>query len=163
MQVTNLRVLSFSVKIEFHYQILKPYSIILGKNEFAAKMERNQDVEVELTEEELMLKLHRITQKIREVEEKTMEVDFATAVKLANSAAMDIKIETRKKILTMVNEEIAMTLEKKEDTTLEIQKLREKYPFLVGKLNATVGEDVKPEIAERKPKNEVGDTTLFLG
>uniref|UniRef100_M1DH40 Uncharacterized protein n=1 Tax=Solanum tuberosum TaxID=4113 RepID=M1DH40_SOLTU len=94
-------------------------------------MDISHNDEVELTEEELMLKLHRINQEIREVKERTMKVYFATAVTLAKSVAIEMEIAAKKIRLAMVN--------------------------------VTIPEDIKPEVAERKPKEEVSDTTPFLG
>uniref|UniRef100_M1DIB5 Uncharacterized protein n=1 Tax=Solanum tuberosum TaxID=4113 RepID=M1DIB5_SOLTU len=50
---------------------------------------------MELTEDELMLELHRINQEMREVEERAIEVEFTTAVSLAK---LDVEIKTKKNL-----------------------------------------------------------------
>jgi len=124
-------------------------------------MESSQNVDVELTEEELMLELHWINREIREEKERAIEVEFTTAVALAKSATLDVELETKKVRLSIMDEEIAATLNKKEDATLEIQRLRKKYPFLDKKVNVITLEDPEPEVAKEEPEEEVNDMIPF--
>uniref|UniRef100_M1DPS1 Integrase core domain containing protein n=1 Tax=Solanum tuberosum TaxID=4113 RepID=M1DPS1_SOLTU len=61
----------------------------LRKGEIAAKMEKGKNVEVKMTEESLRIKLRRPKQEIREMGERGIEVELATAAAQAKSAALD--------------------------------------------------------------------------
>uniref|UniRef100_M1DTS6 Uncharacterized protein n=1 Tax=Solanum tuberosum TaxID=4113 RepID=M1DTS6_SOLTU len=65
------------------------------KGEIAAKMEKGNNVEVKTIEESLRMKLRRLKQEIREMEERGIEVELATAVVQAKSAALDAELAAK--------------------------------------------------------------------
>uniref|UniRef100_M1DER4 Uncharacterized protein n=1 Tax=Solanum tuberosum TaxID=4113 RepID=M1DER4_SOLTU len=109
------------------------------------------------------MKLHRINQEIRELEEREIELEFTTAVALAKSAALDVEIATKKIKFAIIDEEIVVTLRKEEEATLEIQRLRKKYPLLDKEAKVYVPEDTKPEVAEEEPEEKVIYMPPFQG
>uniref|UniRef100_M1DAN7 Uncharacterized protein n=1 Tax=Solanum tuberosum TaxID=4113 RepID=M1DAN7_SOLTU len=58
-------------------------------------MEKGKNVEVKTTEESLRMKLRRLKQEIREMEERGIEVELATAVVQAKSAALDAELAAK--------------------------------------------------------------------
>ena len=105
----------------------------LRKGEIAAKMEKGKNVEVKTTEESLRMKLHRLKQEIREMGERGIEVELATAAAQAKSAALDAELAAKMARYAVMNEEtVAMRKEHdafNNDITMRLQKIHGKCSF----------------------------------
>uniref|UniRef100_M1DDI9 Uncharacterized protein n=1 Tax=Solanum tuberosum TaxID=4113 RepID=M1DDI9_SOLTU len=103
-------------------------------------MEKGKNVEAETTEENLRMKLRRFKQEIREMGEKRIEVELATAVAQAKSAALDAELAAKMEKYAIMNEE-TVALRKKHDVfnndiTMRLQKICGKCSFFGQKINS---------------------------
>uniref|UniRef100_M1A7P6 Uncharacterized protein n=1 Tax=Solanum tuberosum TaxID=4113 RepID=M1A7P6_SOLTU len=102
-----------------------------AKGKIAAKMEKCKNVEVKTIEESLRMKLRRFKQEIREMGERRIEVELATAVVQAKRAALDAElVANMAKYAIMKEETVAMQKEHdvfNNDITMRLQKLHGKY------------------------------------
>jgi len=68
-------------------------------------MEKGKNVEMEPTVEDLRMKLRQFKQEIHETKERRIEVELATAVVQAKSAALDAELATKTVRYAIKNEE----------------------------------------------------------
>ncbi|XP_015160926.1 uncharacterized protein [Solanum tuberosum] len=132
------------------------------KGEIAAKMEKSKNDEVKTAEESLRMKLHRLKQEIREMGERGIEVELATAAAQAKSAALDAELATKMARYVVLNEEtVAMRKEHdafNNDITMRLQKLHGKYPFFNQEATNSGPEGTGPESPKfPKRKSSNGD------
>uniref|UniRef100_M1D8V0 Uncharacterized protein n=1 Tax=Solanum tuberosum TaxID=4113 RepID=M1D8V0_SOLTU len=124
----------------------------LRKGEINAKMEKGKNVEVKTTEESVRMKLCRLKQEIREMGERGIEVELATAVAQPKSAALDAELAAKMARYAVMNEEtIAMRKEHdafNNDITMRLQKLHGKYPFFNQEATNSGPEGTGPESVE---------------
>uniref|UniRef100_M1DV23 Uncharacterized protein n=1 Tax=Solanum tuberosum TaxID=4113 RepID=M1DV23_SOLTU len=99
------QVLSFSARNKILLPNPKMLLYHLRKGEIVAKMEKGKDVEMKTTEESLRMKLRRLKQEIREMGERRIEVELATAAAQAKCAALDAELASMMARYAIVNEE----------------------------------------------------------
>uniref|UniRef100_M1DYM1 Uncharacterized protein n=1 Tax=Solanum tuberosum TaxID=4113 RepID=M1DYM1_SOLTU len=126
-------------------------------------MEKGKNVEVKTTEENLRMKLRRFKQEIREMGERRIELELATAAAQAKSAALDVELAAKMARYAIMNEEmVAMRKEHdvfNDDITMRLQKMHGKCSFLGQEVNngpkdthlGATEEDTKEEIVYRPP------------
>uniref|UniRef100_M1CXS9 Uncharacterized protein n=1 Tax=Solanum tuberosum TaxID=4113 RepID=M1CXS9_SOLTU len=124
----------------------------LRKGKIAAKMEKSKNVEVKTIEESLRMKLRRLKQEIREMGERGIEVELATAAAQAKSEALDAELAAKMARYAVMNEEtVAMRKEHdafNNDITMRLEKLHRKYPFFNQKATNSGPEGTGPESVE---------------
>uniref|UniRef100_M1DQY1 Uncharacterized protein n=1 Tax=Solanum tuberosum TaxID=4113 RepID=M1DQY1_SOLTU len=103
------------------------------KGKIVAKMEKGKNVEVETIEENLRMKVYRFKQEIREMGERRIEVELATAVAQAKSAALDAELAAKMARYAIMNEETADMRKEHDvfnnDITMRLQKICVKCYF----------------------------------
>ncbi|KAK4732100.1 hypothetical protein R3W88_025088 [Solanum pinnatisectum] len=77
-------------------------------------MEKGKNINIELTEEDLRIKLQRLKQEVQKIRERRIEVEIATAVVQAANAALDAELAAKMARYAIINEETA-TMRKKHD------------------------------------------------
>ncbi len=159
--------MSFSAKNKILLPNPKTLLYHLRKGEIVAKMEKGKNIEMELTEENLRMKLCRFKQEIREVGERKIEVELATAAAQAKSAALDVELAAKMARYAIMNEEtIAMRKEHdvfKNDITMRLQKLHGKYSFFNQEATNSGPEGTGPESVEEELEEEIVYRPLFQG
>uniref|UniRef100_M1CPN5 Uncharacterized protein n=1 Tax=Solanum tuberosum TaxID=4113 RepID=M1CPN5_SOLTU len=139
----------------------------LRKGEIAAKMEKGKNVEVKMTEESLRMKLRRLKQEIREMGERGIEVELATAAAQAKNAALDVELAAKMARYAVMNEKtVAMRKEHdafNNDITMRLQKLHGKYPFFNQEATNSGPEGTGPESVEEELEEEIVYKPPFKG
>uniref|UniRef100_M1CF00 Uncharacterized protein n=1 Tax=Solanum tuberosum TaxID=4113 RepID=M1CF00_SOLTU len=139
----------------------------LRKGEIAAKMEKGKNVEVKTIEENLRMKLHRLKQEIREMGERGIEVELATAAAQAKSAALDAELAAKMARYAVMNEEtVAMQKEHdafNNDITTRLQKLHVKYPLFNQEATNSGPEGTGPESVEEELEEDIVYRPSFKG
>ncbi|KAK4733732.1 hypothetical protein R3W88_007993 [Solanum pinnatisectum] len=124
-------------------------------------MEKSKSINIELTEEDLRIKLQRLTQEIQETRERRIAVEIATAVARAY-ATLDEELAAKMARHAIVNENIA-TMRNGDDVfkdsiAMMLQRLRKEYPLLDNTVcvpenneSEAVEEELEEEIVYRPP------------
>ncbi|KAK4738521.1 hypothetical protein R3W88_002218 [Solanum pinnatisectum] len=129
-------------------------------------MEKGKSVDIELTEEDLRMKLQRLKQEVRKTRERRIEVEIATAVAQAANAALDAELAAKMARYAIINEETA-TMRKKHDVfnkdiTRRLQKIHEKCSFFNPEANSGP-EDTHPGVTEEETGEEIVYKPPFKG
>uniref|UniRef100_M1DQN0 Uncharacterized protein n=1 Tax=Solanum tuberosum TaxID=4113 RepID=M1DQN0_SOLTU len=139
----------------------------LRKGEIVAKMEKGKNVEVKTTEESVRMKLCRLKQEIREMGERGIEVELATAVAQAKSAALDAELAAKMARYAVMNEKTVAIRKEHDafnnDITLSLQKLHGKYHFFNQEATNSGPEGTGPESIEEELEEEIVYRPPFKG
>ncbi|KAK4718414.1 hypothetical protein R3W88_016752 [Solanum pinnatisectum] len=129
-------------------------------------MEKGKNIDMELTEEDLRRKLHRLKQEIQETRERRMEVEIATAIARVANTALDEELAAKMARYATLNEEtVAMRKEHdvfNKDITRRLQKIHEKCSFFNQEANSGP-EDTHPETTEEDTEEEIVYRPPFQG
>ncbi|KAK4718475.1 hypothetical protein R3W88_016813 [Solanum pinnatisectum] len=129
-------------------------------------MEKGKNINIELTEEDLRMKLQRLKQEVQKTRERRIEVEIATAVAQAANAALDAELAAKMARYAIINEETA-TMRKKHDVfnkemTRRLQKIHEKGSFLNPEANSGP-EYTRPRVTEEETGEEIVYKPPFKG
>ncbi|KAK4715537.1 hypothetical protein R3W88_013875 [Solanum pinnatisectum] len=129
-------------------------------------MEKGKNIEMELTEEDLRRKLHRLKQEIQEARERRIEVEIATAIARVANTALDEELAAKMaRYATLNKETVAMRKEHdvfNKDITRRLQKIHEKCSFFNQEANSGP-EDTYPETTEEDTEEEIVYRPPFQG
>ncbi|KAK4721750.1 hypothetical protein R3W88_011983 [Solanum pinnatisectum] len=121
-------------------------------------MKKGKDIEMELTEEDLRMKLNRLRQEIQETRERRIAVEIATAVAQAANATLDEKLATKMARYAIMNEETAVMWKEHDvfnkDIIRRLQKIHKKCSFFNQEANSGP-EDTHPGVAEEDTEEEI--------
>uniref|UniRef100_M1B3G1 Uncharacterized protein n=1 Tax=Solanum tuberosum TaxID=4113 RepID=M1B3G1_SOLTU len=121
-------------------------------------MEKGKSIDIELTEEDLRMKLQRLRQEIQETRERRIEVELATAVARTANAALDMELAAKMTKCVVIDEETA-TVRKKRDALKEItvmlQKPCGKHSFFSQEATNSEPKGARPEVTEEDTGEEI--------
>ncbi|KAK4717802.1 hypothetical protein R3W88_016140 [Solanum pinnatisectum] len=130
-------------------------------------MEKGKNIEMELTEEDLRMKLNRLRQEIQETRERRVAVEIATAVAQAANVTLDEELAAMMARYVIVSEETAAMRKKhkvfNKDVTMRLQKIHGKYPFFDQEANASGPEGIGPEAVKEELEEEIVYRPPFQG
>ena len=113
------------------------------------------------------MKLRRLKQEIREMGERGIEVELATAAAQAKSAALDAELAAKMARYAVMNEETVAMRKKHDafnnDITMRLQKLHVKYPFFNQEATNSDPEGTGPESVEEELEEEIVYRPPFKG
>ena len=121
-------------------------------------MEKGKGIDIELTEEDLRMKLQRLRQEIQETRERRMKVEFATAVARVANAALDAELAAKMTKCVVIDEETAAVRKKRDalkDITVMLQKPLGKHSFFNQEANISGPEDTGPEATVEDTGEEI--------
>uniref|UniRef100_M1DSF7 Uncharacterized protein n=1 Tax=Solanum tuberosum TaxID=4113 RepID=M1DSF7_SOLTU len=103
-------------------------------------MGKGKGIDVELTEQDLRMKLQRFRQEIQETRERRIEVEFATAIARAANAALDAELAAKMTKCDVISKKtVAVQKEHdvfKHDITRRLQQIRGKCSFFNQEANS---------------------------
>ncbi|KAK4733993.1 hypothetical protein R3W88_008254 [Solanum pinnatisectum] len=126
-------------------------------------MEKGKNIKMELTEEDLRMKLNRLKQEIQETRERRIAVEIATAVAQVANATLDEELAAKMARYAIMDEETAVMQKEHDvfnkDITKRLQKIHEKCSFFNQEANSgpkdtppgVTKEDTEEEIVYRPP------------
>uniref|UniRef100_M1DND8 Uncharacterized protein n=1 Tax=Solanum tuberosum TaxID=4113 RepID=M1DND8_SOLTU len=126
-------------------------------------MKKDKNVEMDLTREDLRIKLRRFKQEIQETKERRIEMELAITVAQAKSAALDVELATMMVRFAIMNQETTAMRKKDDDIALRLQRLREKYSYFNQEANVTGPEYTELEAIEEEPEEEIVYRPPFQG
>ncbi|TMX02339.1 hypothetical protein EJD97_021943 [Solanum chilense] len=94
-------------------------------------MDKGKNILMELTGEELQMKIEQVARKIQEAKEEGLRVDMATAIYKAANVTLD--------------EDLASQMKRKKDVEMETEDLREKLDMLRLKVQEREARDARIE------------------
>uniref|UniRef100_M1D8H1 Uncharacterized protein n=1 Tax=Solanum tuberosum TaxID=4113 RepID=M1D8H1_SOLTU len=121
-------------------------------------MEKSKCIDIELTEEDLRMKLQWLRREIQETRERRIEVEFATAVARAANAALDAELAAKMTKCVVIDEETVVVRKKRDALKYIIvilQKPRRKHSFFSQEANISGPEDTGPEATEEDTGEEI--------
>uniref|UniRef100_M1DZH9 Uncharacterized protein n=1 Tax=Solanum tuberosum TaxID=4113 RepID=M1DZH9_SOLTU len=120
-------------------------------------MGKGKSIDIELTEEDLRMKLQRLRQEIQETRERRMEVEFATTVARATNAALDAELAAKMTKCVVIDEETAAVRKKRDafKITMMLQKSCGKYSFFSQKATNSGPECTGPKFVEEELEEEI--------
>ncbi|KAK4738152.1 hypothetical protein R3W88_001849 [Solanum pinnatisectum] len=114
-------------------------------------MEKGKNIKMELTEEDLRMKLNRLKQEIQETRERRIAVEIAAAVAQVANATLDKELAAKMARYAIMNEETAVMRHEHDvfnkDITRRLQKIHEKCFFFNQEANSGP-EDTHPILAD---------------
>ncbi|KAK4731886.1 hypothetical protein R3W88_024874 [Solanum pinnatisectum] len=129
-------------------------------------MVKGKSIGIELTEEDLRMKLQWLRQEIQETRERRVEVEIATTVAQAANAALEAELAAKMARYAIMNEETTtMRKEHKvfnKDITKRLQKIHEKCSFFNPEANSGL-EDTHPGVTEKDIGEEIVYKPPFQG
>uniref|UniRef100_M1DYI0 Uncharacterized protein n=1 Tax=Solanum tuberosum TaxID=4113 RepID=M1DYI0_SOLTU len=130
-------------------------------------MEKGKNVKVKMTEESLRMKLLQFKQEIREIGERRIEVELATAATQAKSAVLDVELVAKMARYAIINEEMTAMRKQRDvfnnDIATRLQNLRRKYSFFNQEANVSSPEGTGPKTVEEDTEEEIVYRPPFQG
>ncbi|KAK4718444.1 hypothetical protein R3W88_016782 [Solanum pinnatisectum] len=126
-------------------------------------MEKGKNIEMELTEEDLRMKLNRLKQEIQETRERRIAVEIATAIARVANVALDEELAAKMARHAIVDEDTVARWKEhnvfNNDITMRLQKIHEKCFFFNQEANSgpenthpgSIEEDTGEEILAEHP------------
>uniref|UniRef100_M1DCR4 Uncharacterized protein n=1 Tax=Solanum tuberosum TaxID=4113 RepID=M1DCR4_SOLTU len=121
-------------------------------------MGKGKGIDIELTEEDLRVKLQRLRQEIQETRKRRIEVEFAIAIARTANAALDAKLAAKMTKCVVIDEEIVVVRKKRDALkyiTVMLQKPLGKHSFFNQEANISGPEDTGPEATEEDTGEEI--------
>uniref|UniRef100_M1ANK2 Uncharacterized protein n=1 Tax=Solanum tuberosum TaxID=4113 RepID=M1ANK2_SOLTU len=121
-------------------------------------MEKSKCIDIELTEEDLRMKLQQLRQEIQETRKRRIEVEFATAIARTANAALDAELAAKMTKCVVIDEETAVVQKKRDalkDITVMLQKPLGKHSFFNQEANISGPEDTGPEATKEDTGEEI--------
>jgi len=129
-------------------------------------MEKGKGIDIELTEEDLRMKLQQLRQEIQETRKRRIEVEFATAIARTTNAALDAELAAKMTKCAVIDEETAVVRKKRDalkDITVMLQKPRGKHSFFSQEATSSDPKGVRPEAIEEDTGEEIVYRPLIQG
>ncbi|KAK4724719.1 hypothetical protein R3W88_027498 [Solanum pinnatisectum] len=129
-------------------------------------MEKGKNIEMELIEEDLRMKLNRLRQEIQETRERRMEVEITTAIARVVNATLDEELVAKMTRYAIMNEEMAAMRKEHDvfnnDITMRLQKIHKKCSLFNQEANSGP-EDTHPGVTEEDIGEEIVYKPPFQG